>query len=173
MTNSYMNGQAGTETGAGVGLVPMKRKRGRPRKTVAAPESRPVTAVIAREFWDMSKGKIVGWFSAAIMALVAGGWIMLPAKQSDLDALRTEVRSGFAAVNERLNGVSIQMDAANARLGEVRNAYEAIRGELMGRDAQEVRRASSSPPAPIAPIRPRRAPAPSPVPEKTPNIFGF
>lgn len=168
MSNTQMNGQAGeishTEPPQAAGAAPVKRKRKSPVKR--PPAHPPVSSLLALEFWNWSKPKIVGWFSAAIMTLIAGGWIMLPAKQADLDAVKVEMRAGFGSINQKFQEIGSQFAG-------VRESYEAIHSELVRlRTAQEVRQATVAPSAPLAPRRPRRAPAP-PDPAKATNIFGF
>lgn len=132
MANGYMNG-TGHETGNGA--LPVKPKRQR-----AAPQPRPVVDPLH----GVSRLQIISVAAAIIGSLVAAGWLTLPAKQSDLDELKTAVKD-----------LAIQVQATGARIDTLRTSVEGYREQVVRVMTLEEVRASAAPSAAPSP-RPRK-----------------
>jgi hypothetical protein len=162
MAMTYMNGAAADHTTADSppAAAPKRgRKKTAPPVPIAAPSSfkPPVT------WFGLTHNQIVGWVAGIVGALIAAGWVTLPAKQSEVEELVREMRGGFARIND-------QFTIMTGKFQSIETKMENIRADIVRvQTVQEVQASTSSPPT--APNKPmRRAAKPT---ETKATLFGL
>lgn len=159
MTNTHMNGSAETAP----------KPVAKPRKRRAAQAKKPVEAAVPhaptqeKALWGgFTRNQVFGWAMGSVAALVAAGWITLPAKQSDLEGVMTEMRAGFGRIEKRFENLDNRFQSMDSKIDAIRTDVVKLQ------TVQEIQAA----PAPLPPPKPLRR-QPKPETAKTTNIFGF
>lgn len=143
-----------------------KRQRKRSTRSALSTQVPPTL----QPWWDLTRKQIIGWAFGCLVALIGAGWVIMPAKQSDVVALAKEMKSGFeridagfASIGDKFRALDMKMDGLRSDLVRVQTIQEI-----------EV----SAPASPAAAPRQRRVVKKeglkAPPPEiKATTIFGF
>jgi hypothetical protein len=152
---THMNGSAEVAHKA------VRPKRAR-KKAELPTEAKPLPAT----YFGFTIKQLLGYALGGLGTLIAAGWISvaLPAKQSDLNGVISEMRSGFSMLENKIGSISTKMDNLQAKM------------EVMRLDLTRVQTIQSFEvtPAPAAPSRPvKRARPPEPKADvKANSLFG-
>jgi len=111
MANGYMNGIGGQHSEAAAIEAPAKRKvvRKKPRQT--APEG---------HWWDLTPKGMAGLVLGIFGTLLAAGWLIPPAKQSDVDDLK-----------ESQDRIAVQLQALSGDIKTLKVSVDGYREQVI------------------------------------------
>jgi hypothetical protein len=163
MTTGYMNGSAPSVE---IPVAPPKPRR-QSRKVAVQPAPLAGALPVPSALWHgLTHKQVAGWALGAIAALVAAGWITLPAKQSDLNQLASDVKAGFERIEKGFVAIDGRFESLNQQM-------QGLRADIVR--VQTVQDYGASAPAspPTQAVRRKVVKEPAKPPVKATNILGW